>query len=45
MTGKEYAQARFVDILARLDEALDVKYGKQPHAIFFDTEGKKRNLY
>ena len=45
LTGKEYAEIRFTDLMARLEEALDRRYGQRPAAIYFDSDGKERNLY
>ena len=45
LSGQEYQDARFADLLQRIEEALDAKYGKRPGAIFVDPEGEQRNLY
>src|SRR3990172_3927207 len=34
LTGQEYEEIRFVDLMARLEAALDKKYGRRPSAIF-----------
>jgi hypothetical protein len=45
LTGKEYEQIRFVDLMARLEEALDRKYGKRPSAVLLKPDGTQEKLY
>lgn len=44
VTGQEYAEAKFADILQRLEEALDRRYGPRPAIIVLDPEGNERRL-
>lgn len=45
LTGSEYESIRFVDLMQRLEHALDAKYGKRPIAIFLDSYGNEKKLY
>jgi hypothetical protein len=45
MTGKEYEEVRFADFIAKVEDALDVKYGRRPGAIFFGPDGTEKNIY
>ena len=45
LTGEEYEQIRFADLLIRLNEALDRKYGPRPSAIFLRPDGTRQNIY
>ncbi len=45
LTGKEYETIRFVDLVARLEDALDRKYGAPPSAIFLRPDGSEQKLY
>ena len=45
LTGQEYETIGFADLMRRLEEALDRKYGRRPGAIFQDPDGTKRNIY
>ena len=45
LTGQEYEDIRFADLLARLDEALDRKYGNRPGLIFHRPDGTEKKLY
>jgi hypothetical protein len=44
LTGREYETIPFADLLNRLEEALDRKYGPRPTAIFYGPDGPKRVL-
>ena len=45
LTGKEYAEIRFEDLMARLEEALEKKYGKGPTMIILGPDGKETKFY
>ena len=45
LTGKEYEDIRFAELISRLEAALDAKYGKRPGAIFLGPDGTEKNLY
>jgi len=45
LTGKEYEGIRFVDLMTRLEDALDAKYGERPAGIYIDPGGTERKLY
>ena len=45
LTGQEYEEIRFVDLMARLEAALDKKYGRRPSAIFLRPDGTEEKLY
>lgn len=45
LTGQEYENVRFADLVERIQDALDAKYGKRPGAILIDPDGNERNLY
>jgi hypothetical protein len=45
LTGKEYAEIRFEDLMARLEESLDKKYGKGPAMIILAPDGKETKIY
>jgi hypothetical protein len=45
LTGKEYESIRFVDLMTRLEDALDRKYGTRPSAIFLRPDGSEQKLY
>ena len=45
LTGQEYQRITFVDLMAKLEEALDRKYGKRPTAVFHKPDGSEQNLY
>jgi hypothetical protein len=45
LTGKEYEEFRFADLIARLEEALDAKYGQRPGAIFYGPDGGEQKLF
>lgn len=42
LTGHEYETIPFADLLNRLEEALDRKYGPCPSIIFYGPDGTKR---
>lgn len=42
LTGDEYDRIGFAEVLKRLEEALDHKYGPRPGMIFYGPDGKKR---
>jgi len=41
LTGEEYERVRFVDLIARLEDALDARYGTRPSAINIDPDGEE----
>lgn len=45
LTGKEYQEAPFADVIRRLEEALDTKYGPRPGAIVIDPDGTERQFH
>ena len=45
LTGKQYEGAKFPELLARLEDALDAKYGKRPGAIMLGPDRNERKLY
>jgi hypothetical protein len=45
LTGKEYEDIRFSELITRLDEALDAKYRKRPQAIYLDPDGTEKKLF
>jgi hypothetical protein len=45
LAGKEYEEIRFVELMTRLEEALDKRYGSRPPMIFRGPDGKERNIY
>jgi hypothetical protein len=44
LTGQEYQRITFVDLMAKLQEALDRKYGKRPMAVFHKPDGSEQKL-
>jgi len=45
LTGEEYERITFKDLMKRLDESLDRKYGRRPGAIFIKPDGSEQRLY
>jgi len=45
LTGKEYEEIRFVDLMDKLEAALAAKYGKRPLGIYLGPDGNRKNLY
>lgn len=45
LTGKEYDDIRFSELISRLEEALDTKYGKRPGAIVLGPDGTEQKLF
>jgi len=45
LTGKEYEEIRFVDLMTRLEDALDARYGKRPSAIYIDPDRTEKRVY
>jgi hypothetical protein len=45
LTGAEYEKIGFSELLGRLEEALDRKYGPRPIAIYYGPKGARRNLH
>ena len=45
LTGSEYKQIGFADLMTRLEDALDRKYGQRPGAVFIRSDGTKMNIY
>jgi hypothetical protein len=45
LTGKEYVNISFADLLKRLEDELDLKYGRRPGAIFLGPDGTEKKLY
>lgn len=45
LTGRDYETIGFADLMGRLEEALDKKYGQRPDAVFLAPDGTRKNLY
>jgi hypothetical protein len=45
LTGKEYQEIQFTDLIQRLEDALDTRYGKRPTAISLGPDGTEQNLF
>ena len=45
LTGKEWEEIRFVDLMRRLEKNLEEKYGRGPDAIFQRPDGRIQHLY
>jgi hypothetical protein len=45
LTGGEYESISFVELLNRLEEALDCKYGNRPAAVLYKSDGSRKSLY
>jgi hypothetical protein len=45
LTGQEYEEALFADLVTRLESALDARYGRRPGAIIIDPDGGEQNIY
>jgi hypothetical protein len=45
LTGKEYDDVHFADLIQRLEAALDAKYGRRPHAIVVAPDGTEKKLF
>jgi hypothetical protein len=45
MSGKEYQEIRFRELIFRIEQALDAKYGERPSGIYFRPDGTPRNFY
>ena len=45
LTGKEYDGIRFTELISRLEDAVDAKYGKRPCAIVIDPEGTEEKFF
>jgi hypothetical protein len=45
LTGGEYETIGFAELLKRLEDELDKKYGERPAAVFFGPDGGRKNLY
>jgi hypothetical protein len=45
LTGREYETVGFAELLGRIEEALDRKYGQRPTAIVHGPDGAKKNIY
>jgi hypothetical protein len=45
LTGKEYEAVSFPDVIAKLEEALDRRYGNRPAAIVIDPDGGEKKLF
>jgi hypothetical protein len=44
LTGEEYKEIRFSDLIDRVEKALDRSYGPRPSVIVIDPEGNPRNI-
>lgn len=44
LTEQEYQDAGFADLLDRVENALDARYGERPAAILFDPYGNERKI-
>ena len=45
LSGKEYEETGFSDLIVRIESALDTKYGKRPGAIYIGPDGTEKRLY
>jgi hypothetical protein len=45
LTGKEYEDIHFSDLMTRLEAAMDAKYGNRPKAIYIAPSGDEKKLY
>lgn len=45
LTGKEYEGVRFDDLMTRLEDALDARYGRRPSGIYIDPDGTEKRLH
>ena len=45
LTGKEYEEMLFSDLLTRIENALDAKYGRRPGAIYFGPDRVEKKIY
>lgn len=45
LTGREYETIGFADLMHRIEEALDRRYGKRPVAIFLGPDGSQEKFY
>src|SRR5271154_2612943 len=45
VTGEEYDKMSFPDVIARLEVALDAKYGKRPGMIFIKPDGTQEKFF
>jgi hypothetical protein len=45
MSGKEYDDIRFSELISLLDQALDAKYGKRPQAIYIGPDGNEQKHF
>jgi hypothetical protein len=45
LSGKVYEEIRFFDLMTKLEEALDRKYGKLSWATFLKPDGTKEKFY
>ena len=45
LMGSDYENIRFVDLMSKLEEALDRKYGKRPSAIYLAPDGTEKKIY
>jgi hypothetical protein len=45
LTGIEYSNIGFSDVLTRLEDALDAKYGRRPGAIYIRPDSTEKKLY
>jgi hypothetical protein len=45
LTGEQYEKIRFIDLVRRLEDALDRRYGQRPSANFLRPDGSEEKLY
>jgi hypothetical protein len=45
LTGTEYDEIRFSDLMSRLEEAFDAKYQRRPQAIYLRPDGTEKKLF
>src|SRR5215208_2708585 len=45
LSGQEYETITFSEMIKRLEDALDKKYGERPSAIFYGPDGTRKNIY
>ncbi len=45
LTGVEYETISFVELMKRLEDALDKRYGPKPFAIFLSPDGGQKQIF
>lgn len=45
LTGKEWEEVKFFDLMLRIENALEEKYGRGPEMILLTPDGRSRHIY